>query len=105
VHACQARDYVNHGLMALTPLRYFEEAMAEMRSRLSSPRFTIFSDDPAWCAGHFGHFGDVVVPPASVRGADPAVDFKKMAGFSHFIISNSTYSWWRRTSERIRERS
>jgi hypothetical protein len=90
-------DYVNHGLMALTPLRFFQEAMAEMRSRLASPRFTIFSDDPAWCAAHFGHFGDVV-PPAPVRAGDPApdplVDFKKMAGFSHFIISNSTYSWW-----------
>jgi hypothetical protein len=87
-------DYVGNGHLALTPMDYFERAMSYMRSKLISPRFTIFSDDPEWCREQFRKFGDVTIPGTPGRQEDQFEEFSQMASFQHFIISNSSFSWW-----------
>ncbi len=87
-------DYIGNGHLSLTPMSYFEQAISYMRSKLGAPQFTVFSDDPQWCREQFRGFADVTVPDNSGRQEDQFREFSQMAGFGHFIISNSTFSWW-----------
>jgi hypothetical protein len=72
---------------------YYARAIREMRSRVIGARFFVFSDDTAWCRGHFTDPDMTVVDvPASAR--EPALDLYLMSRCAHHVISNSTYSWW-----------
>lgn len=72
---------------------WYQTSIAEMRRRLPKAQFFIFSDDPDWSEDVFGKASDVEV----VRTAQNAAAWEDMAAMSrcdHWIISNSSYSWW-----------
>lgn len=86
-------DFTALPVFAVCDDAYYQEAMNRLRGRLGSPRFYIFSDDPAWCREHFTASDQTVVNlPESAE--DPLVDLHLMSLASHHIIANSTYSWW-----------
>ena len=67
---------------------YYAKAISMMPV---NTRFILFSDEPmkAWdMLNGFVRFTDVVT------GKDYMQDFKLMKSCKHFIIGNSTYSWW-----------
>ena len=73
-----------------TPV-YFERAIAEIKRRVKNPRFFVFSDDIDWVK-HNMHF-----PKNTMYedGTDPVWEkMRLMYSCKHFIISNSTFSWW-----------
>jgi SAM-dependent methyltransferase len=76
-------------------LEYYKSACRIMCERFPNARFYIFTDDPAWCEGHDVTGGR---PCVIVSGftADNAleVDFHLLMSCTHFVISNSTFSWW-----------
>ncbi len=76
---------------------YYRRAVERLREVVEEPTFFVFSDDIAWCRANFGWLGRAVqfveyaVPP----GARPqASDLQLMTRASHFIVANSTFSWW-----------
>lgn len=72
---------------------YYEEALARLKARQPDARVYVFSDDPAWCAENLPH----VLPVEIVSGrlTNSAVeDFAAMKACRHFVIANSTFSWW-----------
>ena len=72
---------------------WYSRAMDLMRAKLSQPSFYLFSDDEDWAERTFGEKGDVTV----FRGSSDApawLDMAQMSQCSHYIISNSSYSWW-----------
>jgi hypothetical protein len=72
---------------------WYRRAWDRMRTELGACRAYVFSDEPEWARTRLGLAGDVTV----VDGApdDPSwVDMARMARCDHFIISNSSYSWW-----------
>jgi len=79
-------DYVqfpeHHPTMEMT---YYNQAI----ERVPASKFLIFSDDVKWCEKNF--IGDkfIVTDPAS-----SAIDFRMMMACNHFIIGNSSFSWW-----------
>jgi len=88
-------DYVANpkirGQFGPCSLEYFLGGMHRMRDRLDSPRFFVFSDDPAWAESAFSGQRDICV----VAGPTSAVaDFCRMACCRHFVLSNSSLSWW-----------
>lgn len=90
-------DYVSNPSAAAThgvcDLAYYGRAMAWMKSRVPSPWFYVFSDDPRWAGEAFGQLPRTTV----VRWNTPAAaheDLRLMAACSHNIIANSTLSWW-----------
>lgn len=71
---------------------YYDNAMSLLRSRLESPHFFIFSDDPAWCQENFDAQDTTVVNDDQFReGLD---DLDLMTACRHHIIANSSFSWW-----------
>lgn len=86
-------DFLNHAAFQVCDLAYYQRAMDRMRDLVSGARFTIFSDDPTWCAKNLnGPDIEVAAPPGAARG--PLTDLAKMSRARHHIIANSSYSWW-----------
>lgn len=88
-------DLVSKPYQLIEPcnMDYFQKAIAEVAGQVKEPNFFIFSDDIKWCKKNFK-----IAYPFSivqVEGSNKlAVDFYLMTLCKHFIISNSTFSWW-----------
>ncbi|MBP3726738.1 MAG: alpha-1,2-fucosyltransferase [Bacteroidaceae bacterium] len=70
---------------------YFVRAMAAIRKRVPNPQFVFFSDDIDWVRQQSW------VPSGSLfeHGDDPVWEkLRLMSSCKHFIISNSSFSWW-----------
>jgi Glycosyl transferase family 11 len=90
-------DYVHNRDAALfhgccSP-EYYAAAGRWMRERLPQAPFYVFSDDPAWARAHLTFSGPVswieAAPPHSAHE-----DFFLLGCCDHFIIANSSFSWW-----------
>jgi hypothetical protein len=61
--------------------------------RVGHPKFFVFSDDPKWARENL-----VFRAPAEFvennLGATDHEDFRLMTLCRHFIVANSTFSWW-----------
>ena len=74
-------------------LSYYDKAIAIVMERVPNPHFFIFSDDAAWTKEH-------VTTPAPATyithntGRQDAEDLRLMSHCKHFVIANSTFSWW-----------
>lgn len=70
---------------------YFLKAMDEAEKRISNPTFIFFSDDIEWVRENI----HCDVPCYYESGKDPVWEkLRLMYSCKHFIISNSTFSWW-----------
>lgn len=70
---------------------YFEKAIEEIRKRVENPVFILFSDDIEWAKHNIIIDGKVYYE----TGKDPVWEkLRLMSACKHFIISNSTFSWW-----------
>ena len=89
-------DYLEpqmHAFFGLCGLDYYRQAMELMRGRVNGPRFFLFSDDPAWARGHL-HIDDRTRLVDHNVGGQDHEDLRLMAACRHFIIANSSFSWW-----------
>jgi Glycosyl transferase family 11 len=72
---------------------YYESARQLMTERLGNPCFYIFSDDRDWARITLRGWSSTRVVdhhPITAR----MEDFRLMRGCRHFIIANSSFSWW-----------
>lgn len=72
---------------------YYRRAVARICLEISNPKFFVFSDDPEWAASNLELPGD----PVFIRhnlGRSDVEDFRLMTHCKHFIIANSSFSWW-----------
>lgn len=90
-------DYVSNPLLQkfhgnLTP-EYYKEAINSICDRIIDPDFFIFSDEPEWCRRYI-----ITNRPhtyVDINGPDKAPeDLRLMSACKHFIIANSSFSWW-----------
>ncbi len=83
-------DYVNNPDYAQIPLDYYENAIKRIPEDCP---FAVFSDDIAWC--------DTYLRPIFgrrtfwlIQGNSEIEDLFLMSQCQHFIIANSSFSWW-----------
>lgn len=70
---------------------YFKKAMKEIEKRVKNPRYVIFSDDITWVKENM----DFPKNSLYEDGDDPVWEkLRLMYHCNHFIISNSSFSWW-----------
>lgn len=89
-------DYVSleaanefHGLC---DLNYYMEAITIIHSKIENPHFFVFSDDIPWCRSQFN---ETDISFVDVNNSDSAhFDLNLMKNCKHFIIANSSFSWW-----------
>jgi hypothetical protein len=74
---------------------YYRRAVAKMEESLSSPRYFVFSDDPDAARSKLTFPKGRATFVLHNRGDENAyADLWLMTQCKHFIIANSTFSWW-----------
>lgn len=70
---------------------YFTQAIAEIKKRVGNPLFVFFSEDIPWAKATFGNMENTYFQSEK----DSAWETMRLMNHcKHFIISNSTFSWW-----------
>lgn len=92
-------DYVSSPLYSKTigalPFTYYENAIQFITEKIESPVFYIFSDDLNWCKENFKSNTIVFNFVDDEHAGKYAANYLQIMTYcKHFIISNSTYSWW-----------
>ena len=78
---------------AICPVDYYRYGIHELRQGLARPHCFVFSDDPAWVRASL--FFDCPTTVVDANGPDEAhLDLALMAACRHFLIANSSLSWW-----------
>jgi hypothetical protein len=72
---------------------WYRAAWQEMRYRLGPCHAFVFSEDVSWVKNEIGFDGSVDYV-SSDASDDAWIDMARMSSCDHFIISNSSYSWW-----------
>ena len=84
-------NYLDYPALNVCGPEYFEHAMEKMKDLVKDPVFFLFSDDVDWVREHIKVPGEAVYE----SGEDPVWEkLRLMYSCRHFIISNSTFSWW-----------
>ena len=76
----------------LLELDYYAEAINQIKTRIKDPIFYVFSDDIKWCQENFINDGSFIFVDNNHN--DEISDIWLMSQCKHFIIANSTFSWW-----------
>jgi hypothetical protein len=74
-------------------LDYYRQAIDRLAARLRAPHYFIFSDDPAWTRENIRPAAPVTHVTHNL-GLRDFEDLRLMAACRHFIIANSSFSWW-----------
>lgn len=70
---------------------YFHRAIEEVKKRIENPVLLFFSDDIDWVKDNIR----TDLPSYYESGKDPVWEkLRLMYSCKHFVISNSTFSWW-----------
>ncbi|NBD19465.1 hypothetical protein GTZ97_02095 [Aquabacterium fontiphilum] len=89
-------DYVSDPAAAMhlvCDVGYYRRAWEHLRQSVPDARLVVFSDDPQWARANLQFAEDMIF--ATPAADQPAwVDMMRMRACDHFIISNSSYSWW-----------
>lgn len=84
-------DYVNHPVHDICNLDYFNRALNLIYDKIKNPIIFAFSDDIEWVKQNITFKGDVYFED----GTDTVYEkLRLMSSCKHFILSNSTFSWW-----------
>ncbi len=89
-------DYVSNSvaqqvLGTLSPV-YYQNAVTYLEKKVKHPKFFAFSDDPSWASQNI-----LVKHPNTTylqTSRTPYEDLELMRACDHFIIANSSFSWW-----------
>jgi hypothetical protein len=74
---------------------YYQRAVALLERKLESPTYFLFSDDSEAARAKLALLGDRVECVVQNRADESAyADLWLMTQCRHFIIANSTFSWW-----------
>ena len=79
-----------HGLCSAD---YYQRAVEKIAAQLRAPELFVFSDDMPWVKQHCRF--ELPTTHVEHHGVDSApLELRLMAGCRHFVIANSSLSWW-----------
>lgn len=91
-------DYEKIPNFGLCSLEYYQNAIDILSKNLNNPKFYIFTEDPNWAKLNlkFNVPYKIIIFNESKNAVGRAYGelLKVMASCKHFIIANSTFSWW-----------
>lgn len=95
IHVRKGKDYQSRIWYQKTcPLEYYKEAIEMIKSKISHPKFYVFTDNPTWVKENFSGIDYYLIEGNPSMGYGSHFDMQLMSICKHNIISNSTYSWW-----------
>jgi len=90
-----AGEYQASGTVNNAPADYYHRAISEMEQRVSGAHYFIFSDQPQAARARIPLSDERLTLVSHNQGDRMAyADLWLMSQCKHFIIANSTFSWW-----------
>lgn len=90
-------DYVNNPtankIHGVCDLDYYYKGMKYINSKVHNPNYFVFTDDPEWVENNFQTKYKLKIVKHNL-GKKDFEDLRLMTNCKHFIIANSSYSWW-----------
>lgn len=84
-------DYLQYSIYDVCNYKYYKSGMEYVLSKVENPIFFIFSDDIEWVEKNY----EIPYIHYFVKGNRVAnFELELMRNCKHFIISNSSFSWW-----------
>ncbi|MBC75121.1 MAG: hypothetical protein CME64_03825 [Halobacteriovoraceae bacterium] len=78
-----------HGVCSLS---YYNKALNYLGSKLENPKLFVFSDDPTWVKENLkSKFTTTFI---TGNESNPEFDIYLISQCRHFVIANSSFSWW-----------
>lgn len=71
---------------------YYFNSINQIKTKIENPHFFIFSDDIIWCKQNLRFDGTFTFVDHNPN--DEIAELWLMSQCKHFIIANSTFSWW-----------
>ena len=87
-------DFVTNLRHNIVETAYYQQAERIIRAHVTEPTFYVFSDDIDWCRIHLRFDGPTVFIGDEYAGERAGTYLHLMTLCHHFIIPNSTFSWW-----------
>ena len=72
---------------------YYLSAMEYLKEQVGDVQIYVFSDDIQWCKKEYADIENLIFIDSSIS-VSPHTDMELMRNCKHFIITNSTFSWW-----------
>lgn len=88
-----ASDPIAKSIHLVCTPQWYRSAWNVMKQKIGDCRAIVFSDDPEWTKLELKLSGNVIYNDTDFS-APAWVDMASMSQCDHFIISNSSYSWW-----------
>jgi Glycosyl transferase family 11 len=89
-------DYVTNRknvFLGVCSLEYYQKAISQIKAKLDSPVFFVFSDDIDWAKNNL-NLDKSSVFISHNKNVESYNDMRLMSLCKHNIIANSTFSWW-----------
>jgi hypothetical protein len=90
-------DYVNNPsfseALGACGIDYYQRALTKISEKIANPKFFVFSDDPDWAESNLQLPGQTAFMRQNLGRSD-VEDLRLMSRCKHFIIANSSFSWW-----------
>lgn len=86
-------DYLENGNYKILPISYYYQALKLLFDKYlkdTETNIIIFSDDISYCKTHFESFSNIHFS----EGNSDIEDLCLISQCDHFILSNSSFSWW-----------
>lgn len=87
-------DYVGNSFHETVFSEYYEQALSIVSTKTSIEHIYVFSDDIEWCRNNLQFAYPTTFVGDEYKGERDSGHFDLMKTCSHFIIPNSSFSWW-----------
>lgn len=87
-------DYVGNAFHEVVGPSYYERALEVLKEKIAIEHLYVFSDDIAWCKESLTFGYPTTYVGEEYAGARATGHFELMRACRHFIIPNSSFSWW-----------
>lgn len=95
IHLRKGKDYMQKAITKGTcTLEYYQKAIDIIKSKVSNPKFYVFTDNAEWVRENLMGIDYKLVDINPAIGWGNHFDMQLMSHCKHNIIANSTYSWW-----------
>lgn len=85
-------DYIEKTNFGMCDVNYYRTAISLLRAKVPDIQFAAFTNDRDWFLAESGLIDDVFL--ASDSSLSDIDEFCLMSACDHFVIANSSFSWW-----------
>lgn len=87
-------DYVGNAYHEVVFKDYYYQALDVLEAKVVIEHIYVFSDDIAWCKDNLAFLHPATFVDDIYAGERASGHFALMQSCTHFVIPNSTFSWW-----------